>query len=712
MERDAMEMRGRRILLCDCEATMPLEAGKLERACRAAGAEGEAALNRQLCRSQLGNFQQALLGEQPLLVGCTQEAPLFTEIAAEDRPEAELSFVNLRETAGWAEEAGSADATAKIAALLAEAALEIPPSPSVAYESQGVCLVYGRDERAIEAARQLAGRLEVTVLLKDPGEIMPPRIMDVPLFRGSIVAASGHLGAFSITVDGYAPAAPSSRRLLVFEAPRDNASSQCDLILDLTGDAPLFPSAGRRDGYLRPDPDNPAAVQKALFELADMVGAFEKPRYVAYDASICAHGRSRKTGCTRCLDLCPTGAIVPDGDHVAIDPFACGGCGMCASVCPTGAATYQLPAGDAVHERLRTLLGAYLKAGGEAPVLLVHDTRHGAELISLMARDGGGLPGQVIPFALNEVTQVGFDLLAEALAYGAAQVVLLVGPDKAGELDGLAQQIGLAEALMAGLGYGGGRVHLIDEPDPEAVEARLRGLEPLAAPQAGSFLPMGGKRTRSLLALRHLHDRAPAPVELLPLPPGAPFGTIRVDTAGCTLCLSCVPACPTGALRDEERRPWLGFAEEACVQCGLCRNTCPEGVITLEPRLNFGNEAKGTITINEEPPFLCIRCGKPYGVQRSIERILEQLAGKHSMFQAGAQVDRIKMCDDCRVVVQFEEPDQPMAAAPRPRTRTTDDDLREREIEEARAKLLRERAAEAGESEGEGEGGGGGETRH
>ena len=699
-----MEMRGRRVLLCNCERTMPLDEDRLGNACRAAGAEGDLTLNSQLCRAQLGNFQQALTGDQPVLVGCTQEAPLFGEVAEEERPEAELAFVNLRETAGWSADAETPEVSAKIAALLAEAALDVPPSPSVSYESQGVCLVYGRDEIALEAAQQLAGRLEVTVLLKDPGEVPPPRIMDVPVFRGGVIAAAGHLGAFEIVVNGYAPAAPSSRRLLVFEAPRDGASSQCDLILDLTGDAPLFPASERRDGYFRPDPGNPAAVQKALFELADMVGEFEKPRYVAYDASICAHSRSRKTGCTRCLDLCPTGAITPDGDHVAIDPFVCGGCGMCASVCPTGAATYQLPAGDLVHERLRTLLGAYKQAGGSDPILLMHDNRRGAETISLIARDGGGLPGNTIPFALNEVTQVGIDVLSEALAYGTAQIVLLVGPDKAGELEGLASQIGLAETLMAGLGFGGGRIHLIDEADPEAVEGRLRALDPKPAPAAGSFLPMGGKRSRTMLALRHLHQNAPEPVELLPLPPGAPFGTVKVEAQGCTLCMACVSACPTGALLHDEQRPWLGFNEEACVQCGLCRNTCPESVISLEPRLNFTSEAKGAVKLNEEPPFLCIRCGKPFGVQRSIERIVEQLAGKHSMFQGGAQIERIKMCDDCRVVVQFEEPNQPLAAGPRPRTRTTDDDLREREIEEARAKLLRERA-EAGETPDD-------ETRH
>lgn len=684
-----MRLAGKRLLVCDCEGTMPLQGGKLAKACQAVGAEGELALDTQLCRSQLGNFQQALLGGEELLVACTQEAPLFGEVAAEDKPDAKLGHLNIRETAGWS--ADAAAATPKIAALLAEAALDLPPTPTVSFASQGTCLIYGRDQAALEAAGQLKTRLDVTVLLTpDADSVVPPQVMDVPVFQGRVTGAKGHLGAFAINVDGYAAAKPSSRLELSFEPARNNAFSECDLILDLTGGAPLFAGHERRDGYLRPDPGNPAAVQKAIFEIADLLGEFEKPRYVKYDAAICAHGRNRKTGCTRCLDVCPTGAITPGGDSVEIDPHVCGGCGMCASVCPTGAATYQLPADNALFERLRTLLEAYRKAGGSDPVLLLHDGRHGAETISLMARGGRGLPANVIPVVLNEVTLVGVDFLAMAFAYGATRVAVLVGPDKQGELEGLAGQIALAETVMDGLGYGGGRIDILDERDPDAVEARLWGLEPRNQPEAGSFLPMGGKRTRTMLALRHLHAKAPDPHELLPLPKGAPFGRVKVDTAGCTMCLACVSACPTGAMQDDPDRPWLGFNEEACVQCGLCANTCPESVIGLEPRLNFGEEARGTVKLNETEPFNCIRCGKPFGVKHTIDRIADQLAGKHWMFASGDAVERIMMCEDCRVVVQFETPN-PLAGAPRPAPRTTDDYLREREIEEARAKVRAER---------------------
>ncbi len=673
-----MEINKKRILVCNCEGTMPLDAAALAKACGAAEAP---TVHTQLCRAQLGEFQRALLGEGPLIVACTQEAPLFAEVQDDSNPGAALGFTNIRERAGWSDEAN--DATAKIAALLAEAALDVEPTPALTMESQGVALVYGRDETAIAAAKQLGGRLDVTVLLTAPKDVEPPGLMDVPVFKGTITAARGHLGAFELTVDDYAATQPSSRATLEFGDGQAGATSRCDLILDLSGGPALFPAPEKRDGYLNPDPGNPALVQKALYDIADMVGEFDKPIYIAYDADLCAHSRSDVIGCTRCLDVCPTSAIVPDGDHVAIDANVCAGCGSCASVCPTGAATYALPAGDSVFRRLRTLLGAYRDAGGTQPVLLVHDPRHGDEMIGAMARHGRGLPTRVLPFALNEATQVGLDFFAAALAYGAAQIRVLTGPANREHLPALEGQVALAEATMAGLGYGTGRVAIIDAGDPEVVERQLYGLDTPAPPEAGTFLPMGGKRTRTMLALRHLHAHAPKPVDSVALAAGAPFGAVEVDTQGCTMCLACIGACPTGALTDNPEQPMVRFQEDACVQCGLCRATCPESVITLVPRLNFRDDARDTIVLNEEEPFACVRCGKLFGVRSTVERMIEKLAD-HSMFAGDADaIERIKMCEDCRVMVQFEAP-QPMATRPRPTTRTTDDDLREREQQKAR----------------------------
>ena len=138
-------------------------------------------------------------------------------------------------------------------------------------------------------------------------------------------------------------------------------------------------------GYFAPQGD-PVAQAKAAAELAAMIGEFEKPKYFAYKASICAHSRSQKVGCTRCIDVCSTEAIRADGDGVLVEPQLCMGCGACATVCPSGAMTYAYPSVSDLGRRLRTLLATYAKAGGRAP--LCCSTRRTAGATSRVSRGG------------------------------------------------------------------------------------------------------------------------------------------------------------------------------------------------------------------------------------------------------------------------------------------------------------------------------------
>jgi ferredoxin len=665
-----MKQEPRTCLVCNCEKTMPLAADKLS---AALGWE-IGPIHTQLCRSQLGNFESALAAGEEIVVACTQESPLFQEVAEEQGRAEHLRFVNIREKAGWSADADQA--TPKIASLLKAAAFAAKPAQLKSITSDGMCLVYGSGQRALEIAKLLSDKLSVTLLLSADEDLVLPSVAELPIYRGDIAKVEGSFGAFSVTVNNYAPLMPSARGALKFVMPRDGATSNCSLILDLSGKTPLVTGHKHRDGYKRVDPGDPAAALRAVLAFSDMVGEFEKPLYVDYNRDICAHSRSRITGCSKCLDVCPAGAIGEAGDYVHIDSGICGGCGACHAVCPTGAIAYRYPRREDTIGKARAMLEAYGQAGGKTPLLLLHDGTFGEEMIAAMARFGRGLPANMLPLSMHEVTSVGHVEMAALLASGAQRIVCLANPNKREELDGLLTEAALANHVVSALGFDeAAPVQVLTEADPDSVETALWSPAPRGAMPAGGFTPVGSKRDIARVAFAKLHEHAPQKPDFIELPASAPYGRIAIDQAACTLCMACTSACPTAAMMDTPGEPKLRFTESACVQCGLCVKTCPENALSLEPRLNFLPAAMQPITLYEETPFNCVVCGKPFATKSTIERITKQLAGKQAMYADSVRSRLIEMCEVCRVEEMANSGEDPFALRPRPRVRTTEDYL-------------------------------------
>ena len=683
-----MSLQDQTLHLCSCNGTMALDGEALARALELAG---PLPVRRVLCQKELAALTDRR--DVPALVACTQEAELFRDAAAQSGSTQPLRFVNIREAAGWS--ADGAAATPKIAALLAAAALPDPePVPRVTYRSEGQLLIVGPAEAALHWADALADKLSVTVLItgRAAGEL--PLEREYPVYSGRLDRLAGWLGAFeagwvqenpidlerctrctacidacpehaidwSFQIDlercrahRRCVAACGSIGAIDFER-RDTARHESfDLVLDLDR-TPYFRMHQPPQGYWHPGAD-PAAQALAVTEIAAAVGSFEKPKFFAYKASICAHSRSEQPGCNLCIDVCSTAAIRADGDHVLVEPHLCMGCGGCATVCPSGALAYAYPGVPDLGERVRTLLATYRKAGGRDPCLLFHDGK-GRELILRLGRRGKGLPGRVIPVQIHHIASAGLDVWLGALAYGASDIaVLATGAEAPQYTEALSRQMGFADAIARALGYQGQHLHLLQASDMTALETALRALQPALAVRAPAvFHWTADKRTTLALAIEHLLAHAPTPQSVIPLGAGAPFGTIAVNRDACTMCLACVGACPEGALLDHPQadQPELRFIESKCVQCGLCAATCPEDAIALEPRLALGAEARQPRLLNQAAMFDCVRCGKPLGTQKMIESMLGRLAG-HSMFAAAGALDRLKMCADCRVLDLMEK---------------------------------------------------------
>ena len=664
------EIAGKRLFLCDCSKSMRLDKEKLGKMLHVTE---DFNIYHQLCSKELCEFENGI-SESDAIIACTQEESVFRSLAEDINSDSKFVHINIREHAAWGEEGENAGP--KITALLEGAALEVAPPDGVTMKSEGRTLVYGRGDVVLDAARQLAHRLDVTLLIDQPDNMFPPSAPNFKIVGGRIQESSGYLGAFHIGVQDLSAKDPSARSTISFgPSATELTNLQFDLILDLAGGPPLFEGDDRRDGYFRVEPGAPIKIQQALFELVDMVGTFDKPRYISQEQDLCVHGRNRQVGCTRCLDHCPTASITPIDDVVSVNEYTCAGCGQCASVCPTGSLSYTVPFPSNQCDVFRTLLGKYHEAGGRHPILLLYDDNMAEELLAI-GRFGRGFPSNVIPWDVGRITALGLDAILAAITYGSSKVVLATGQIKFEELHALRGHLEILEAINAGLQLECEAVVFLEGRDPSQLEEKLYQLAEFARnseqKSRDKGLRIGSKRDRIWLSFNHLTKTAEVPDNPIPLPGGAPFGAVRLDESKCTLCLACVSVCPESALLDNENKPQVSFLEKACVQCGLCRVTCPEAAISLEPQLDLRSAVQQPRVLAEEEPFDCVRCGKPFGVRSSVEKMVDKLR-EHSMFKGNpGAIDRIRMCEDCRVVDQFSEK-QPFAVGSRPITRTSED---------------------------------------
>jgi ferredoxin len=518
---------------------------------------------------------------------------------------------------------------ARDAALAAVTGLAVEPTSIVNYASSGVVAVIG-DASASRAASSMSGVLKPQLILSDDSN---PAGHTCTRIRQRGIQVEGYLGNFLITLKD--------------ESSDEVELVKADLVLDLSDKAvlamPLKPP-----GYISCASTEPA-MQRAIDELEQMTGTFEKPKYFEYDSSICAHGRSGNTACNRCIDVCPADAIKSLRESIEVNPNLCQGGGACASACPSGAIRYVYPSADDTLSLIRRLLRVYREQGGLDPIVVFHAAE---------TEMPDSYTSNVLPIAIEELASVGIEVWLSTLAYGARTVLLLDDdrvPDQVRRE--LQRQLLTSTEILVGMGYSADALRLIDK-----IELASVCLPDMPEIRPATFAGSGNKRQTAFMAIDDLYQQALTVAEKEPplmveLTPGAAFGEAIINASSCTLCMSCVSACPGNALQSGQDVPQLQFIESLCLQCGLCSSTCPEGAISLSPRIMFDREQRShSRSLYEEAPFCCVSCGKPFATKSVIDNMMKKLSG-HWMFTDERAKQRLMMCEDCRVVDVIQDPE-------------------------------------------------------
>ena len=492
-------------------------------------------------------------------------------------------------------------------------AFQPTPTSLITFQSEGRVVVLG-DEESIQQAKALKNNSELSYVFK---------IQD----SKTEVDIQGYLGKFivKITYGGNNP-----------------ETLEADIILDLNTEA-LISLQMLPAGYLHYLLED-HSLKSIESDLKELVGEFEKPKYFSYHAELCAHGVNGKSVCTRCIDACPAGAITSLIEQISVDSNLCQGGGICATTCPSGAIEYVYPSLTDNGNRIRKMLQTFREQGGLNACVVFHTEESFTETSEL----------SLLPVRIEELGSAGMDLWLSTLVYGADQVVLLKNDEVPEVVVGeIVIQVDILQSILSGLGLNPDRISMCDSLDDLSPLISTNNLQP-----AEYSMPRQ-KRDAIFQAIDHIYQQQEKTRELISLPAGAAFGDAIIDAERCTLCLSCVSACPGKALQDGSNRelPELSFIESRCIQCGTCTQTCPEQAISISPRLVLNREKRNqSRVLHQDTPFGCISCGKPFATHSVINKMTDALK-QHYMFKTPRSLDRLKMCEDCRVADIVQDPE-------------------------------------------------------
>lgn len=369
-------------------------------------------------------------------------------------------------------------------------------------------------------------------------------------------------------------------------------------------------------------------------EIKELLGS-KSPRYhykslFSYDLNICQYHKRRTEHCSKCVDACPSVAILKDDEkrELVFSHIDCTGCGNCVSICPSGAL-----------EMTKLDRMSFLKLANlfkDKKILLTSEIESLCEL-------SVDLPENVVVFALPSpmLDYLNFMTLLQIsganLVYFSEEI-----------FTGLMENVSLINEIYMKI-FNQNGVILADKSNLQKALDEQNFI-----PNSKFEINEYGLAKREIFAKRLqalVGDNDYGRVESKEW---VRYGSVSVNEASCTLCLSCVGACNVGALFADNSDNSLKFNPSLCTTCGYCITSCAEkdtiflnrDGIALNPSFF---EYK---TLAKDDLFACVECGKEFATTKSVEKIFSLMQGAFS--KDPLKLKTLKCCSDCKAKIMIQ----------------------------------------------------------
>lgn len=355
---------------------------------------------------------------------------------------------------------------------------------------------------------------------------------------------------------------------------------------------------------------------------------FNYKNFITYNEKLCQFHERRSEICASCAQVCPSVAILKDSQkkHLIFSDIDCVGCGKCVSVCPTGAIDFSLIPCTGFNE----ITNLY-----SDKIILLLD-KH-SDLNAKIS-----LPLGFLPMMIEKLSFFDFSHFMTLLCKSSHSLVIYTNSPLHEDSVSFINEIFMRKF---------GKKAIFVARNLNELSQALVKISSFKLITPVKFSEFKRENFANYLKILVANDD----LGVIKTPNSIQYAEILVNETNCTLCLSCVGACNTGALIADSSDNTLKFNPSLCVGCGYCVKSCAEKdtifMKTGEILLNLSFFEYKILARDEL--FKCIECGKEFATKKSIQKIENMIK---PLFNGDElKIKSLYCCADCKAKIMIEQ---------------------------------------------------------